>query len=96
MTDVDQSVQVMDKMSCSDSDEENVGDNNSEVLRPEKKRRKQLKKGIIYLSTIPPFMNVTKISEIMSQFGELGRIFLQPSKSKRPGRFTIFTIPFFI
>lgn len=50
-----------------------------------KKKKKVLKKGIVYLSTIPPFMNVTKISEIMRQYGEVGRVFLQPAKSKKPG-----------
>lgn len=45
-------------------------------------KKKVRKKGIIYLSTIPPFMNVTQIIEIMSQFGKVGRVFLQPSTSK--------------
>ncbi|XP_046991441.1 activator of basal transcription 1-like [Schistocerca americana] len=36
------------------------------------------KRGIIYLSTIPPYMNVTKVREIFGQFGELGRVYLQP------------------
>lgn len=45
-------------------------------------KKKTRKRGIIYLSTIPPYMNVTKIREIFSQFGEVGRIYLQPSGSK--------------
>uniref|UniRef100_A0A1B6CRS9 Activator of basal transcription 1 n=1 Tax=Clastoptera arizonana TaxID=38151 RepID=A0A1B6CRS9_9HEMI len=44
--------------------------------------KKLKKKGIIYLSTIPPFMNVTKITEIMGQFGQVGRVFLQPAVYK--------------
>ncbi|KAG8323525.1 Activator of basal transcription 1 [Homalodisca vitripennis] len=60
-----------------------VGDSDSKVRKTKKK--KLLKKGIIYVSTIPPFMNVTKITEIMSQYGEVGRVFLQPAKSKKPG-----------
>ena len=39
---------------------------------------KKHKRGIIYLSTIPRFMNVAKVREIFSQFGEVDRIFLQP------------------
>jgi ESF2/ABP1 family protein len=39
------------------------------------------KAGIIYLSTIPPKMNVTQIREYFAAFGEVGRSFLQPEKS---------------
>jgi ESF2/ABP1 family protein len=40
------------------------------------------KPGIIYLSKIPPKMNVTHIREFFSQFGEIHRSFLQPDKTK--------------
>ena len=46
------------------------------------KKKKTRKRGIIFLSTIPPYMNVAKIREIFSEFGEVGRIYLQPSASK--------------
>ena len=36
------------------------------------------KAGIIYLSKIPTYMNVKKIRHMMEQYGEVGRIFLQP------------------
>ncbi|XP_028031536.1 pre-rRNA-processing protein esf2-like [Bombyx mandarina] len=42
-------------------------------------KQKTRKRGIIFLSTIPPYMNVAKIREIFSQFGEVGRIYLQPT-----------------
>lgn len=45
------------------------------------KKKKIKKKGIIYLSTIPPYMNVAKIREIFGQYGDVGRIYLQPSAS---------------
>ncbi|KAH9633466.1 hypothetical protein HF086_013143 [Spodoptera exigua] len=57
-------------------------------------KKKTRKRGIIYLSTIPPYMNVAKIREIFSEFGDVGRIYLQPSakpgeKRKRvPNQFT--------
>lgn len=38
---------------------------------------KKNKRGIIYLSTIPKYMNVTKIREIFSAYGEVGRMYLQ-------------------
>ncbi|CAG9581022.1 unnamed protein product [Danaus chrysippus] len=46
-------------------------------------KKKPKKRGIIYLSTIPPYMNVAKIREIFSQFGDVGRIYLQ--SSAKPG-----------
>ncbi|RTG83086.1 ESF2/ABP1 family protein [Schistosoma bovis] len=38
--------------------------------------------GIIYLSTIPNGMNVSMISDIMQQFGKIGRVYLIPKKKK--------------
>ncbi|XP_011503818.1 PREDICTED: pre-rRNA-processing protein esf2-like [Ceratosolen solmsi marchali] len=35
------------------------------------------KRGIIYLATIPKYMNVIKIREIFSAYGEIGRVYLQ-------------------
>lgn len=40
-------------------------------------KQKLPKKGIIYLSTIPPYINVTKIREIFSEYGTVGRVYLQ-------------------
>lgn len=39
--------------------------------------KKKPKRGIIYISSIPPYMNVTKIREYFGNFGTLGRVFLQ-------------------
>lgn len=55
-------------------------DNNSDSGKVLKKKTK--KRGIVFLSTIPPYMNVAKIREIFSKYGEIGRIYLQPSASK--------------
>ena len=41
-------------------------------------KKKQQKRGIIYLSRIPPGMTPAKVRHIFSQFGEVGRIYLQP------------------
>ncbi|CAH8594750.1 unnamed protein product [Schistosoma rodhaini] len=38
--------------------------------------------GIVYLSTIPNGMNVSMISDIMQQFGKIGRVYLVPKKKK--------------
>ena len=39
--------------------------------------KKPPKRGIIYLSTIPPYMNVTKIREVFGEYGKIGRVYLQ-------------------
>jgi len=38
---------------------------------------KKVKRGIIYLSTIPKYMNITMIREIFSAYGKVGRVYLQ-------------------
>jgi len=43
------------------------------VMKPDKK----VKRGIIYLSTIPKYMNITMIREIFSAYGKVGRVYLQ-------------------
>lgn len=45
--------------------------------------RKKEKRGIIYLSTIPKFMNVTKVREIFGEYGEVDRVFLQPEEQSK-------------
>lgn len=57
-------------------EEEDVKEVNGKQQKPLKKR----KKGIIYISSIPQHMNVAICRELMEQFGEVGRIFLQPDK----------------
>lgn len=44
--------------------------------KPKKKR----KKGIIYISNIPKHMNVTRIREFLGEYGNIGRVYLQPEK----------------
>ncbi|KAJ8920605.1 hypothetical protein NQ315_004744 [Exocentrus adspersus] len=39
--------------------------------------KKPPKHGIIYLSSIPPYMNVSRIREIFGEFGTVGRVYLQ-------------------
>ena len=42
---------------------------------------KRSKPGIIYLSSVPPYMKPNKMRNIMLQFGEVGKIYLQPEDS---------------
>lgn len=38
---------------------------------------RKAKRGIVYLSNIPKFMNIAKIRELFSVHGKIGRIYLQ-------------------
>lgn len=42
---------------------------------------KKRKRGIIYLSKIPKYMNIAKIRELFSEYGKIGRIYLQLSEN---------------
>jgi len=55
----------------------------SETLQEKKK-----KPGVIYLSSVPDGMNVTQTTAFFSEFGRVGRVFLQPDKTdKQKGKF---------
>lgn len=40
------------------------------------------KKGIVYLSSIPKYMNVTKLRELLGEYAVIGRVFLQPASNR--------------
>lgn len=40
-------------------------------------KTKKRKRGIVYLSSIPKYMNIAKIRELFSIYGEVGRIYFQ-------------------
>ncbi|KAF5270304.1 hypothetical protein FQA39_LY18875 [Lamprigera yunnana] len=56
---------------------------NKEMSKTDIKTRK---KGIIYLSTIPPYLNVSRIREIFSEYGTVGRIYLQLEVQELKGK----------
>ncbi|KIP09219.1 hypothetical protein PHLGIDRAFT_87104 [Phlebiopsis gigantea 11061_1 CR5-6] len=43
----------------------------------------QEKTGVIYISRIPPGMQPAKVRHLMGQYGEVGRVYLQPEDAKR-------------
>lgn len=43
-----------------------------------KKRKREPEPGVIYLSRIPTGMNVKKIRQVFEDYGEIGRMFIQP------------------
>lgn len=63
-----------------DPDEANDNEHKPSTSNSSKKQKKPRKKGIIYIGSIPPHMNVAICRELMEQFGEVGRIFLQPDR----------------
>lgn len=54
-----------------------MSDKEGEILEEANVSKKKPKRGIIYLSSIPPYMNVTRIREYFGEFGTLGRVYLQ-------------------
>lgn len=42
-------------------------------------KKKERKAGVIYICSIPKHMNVTVLRTLLEQFGEIGRIYLQPA-----------------
>lgn len=62
-------------MNCNVEDESQA---QKEIAETKVKRfAKKDKRGIIYLFTIPKYMNVTLIREIFSVYGKVGRVYLQ-------------------
>lgn len=48
----------------------------------EKEQKKIKRSGVVYLSSIPPYMKPQKIRHIMSRFGEVERLYLKPEDAK--------------
>lgn len=63
---------------------EELNENNSKHSKSKKKQRlleeaaKADQRGICYLSRIPPHMDPVKLRQILSQYGEIQRIYLAP------------------
>lgn len=82
---------IQDAPDESDKDQEaNLKSNGEEVDDIKKsKRKKRLlkeaaraeKRGICYLSRIPPHMDPLKLRQILSQFGDIQRIYLTPESN---------------
>lgn len=70
-----------------DEEDENMSENDEEAgpsgLNDDDKPEKKKKRGIIYLSSIPKYMNVTILREMLGSYAKIGRIFLQPGKLSR-------------
>jgi len=75
------------EMNCEDDDDDDggafeAGTNEEDVL--EKSNGKKLIPGIVYIGHIPPRMRPKHMRNMLSVYGEIGRIFLQPEgKTKK-------------
>merc|ERR1712071_363633 len=82
----DEEVEEMEEDGEEDGDEEEDEDVEEEETEVVKKK----KPGLIYLSTIPPNMNVQVLRETFMAYGDVGRIYLQPQtkgeNKKRKGK----------
>ncbi|XP_012054373.1 PREDICTED: activator of basal transcription 1-like [Atta cephalotes] len=52
-------------------------DESTQIQKKVQKKGKKVKRGIIYLSTIPKYMNIMMIREMFSAYGKVGRVYLQ-------------------
>ena len=53
-------------------------DDEAETLTKSKIGKGPKTPGVVYLSRIPPFMKPIKVRQLLSEYGEVGRVFLQP------------------
>lgn len=68
---------------CKKSDSENSIEEEMELeTKPEEDiiQKKKRKRGIVYLSSIPKYMNVALIKNLFGEYGSVGRVYLQLSE----------------
>ena len=53
------------------------------VERLQKFREENEKKGVVYLSRIPPYMRPIKLRHLLSQYGDVLRIYLEPERKSK-------------
>jgi ESF2/ABP1 family protein len=80
----------------SDGGDSDAERENAEALKPDVKpltaeklakfQAKLAKTGVCFMSRIPPFMKHTKLRSILSKYGEIGRIYLNPEDPKVTAR----------
>ena len=49
-----------------------------EVEGRRRKKKKAKVAGVVYLSRVPPFMRPRKVRHLLSKYGSIGRVYLQP------------------
>ncbi|KAF0700331.1 Aste57867_9144 [Aphanomyces stellatus] len=73
-----------------ENDETAIGDDDDDDMAPAKggkKDKKEEKKGVLYMSRVPPFMKPDQVRRLLSEYGEIGRIYLvEEDKTARKRR----------
>jgi Mg-chelatase subunit ChlI len=73
-----------DEQQDDDEDEQQDDDDDDDRVVTEEEaaafRAEQERRGVIYMSRIPPYMQPTKLRHILSQYGEVHRIYLTPER----------------
>ena len=64
---LDQELSVIEDQMMSDLSEKSSDDSVKKTIP-----------GIVYLSSVPPFMRPHKLKHLLSQYGAVGRVYLQP------------------
>ncbi|CAG0915606.1 unnamed protein product [Notodromas monacha] len=73
----------MESVDVEDETQQQCSDDNSEIRNaPNSEKKRKRKAGVIYMSTVPRTLTVAQIRSLMSQFGKVGRIFLQPEDNR--------------
>ncbi|EQC42507.1 hypothetical protein SDRG_00240 [Saprolegnia diclina VS20] len=69
------------------AEEDEDEDDLAPVAKKAKKAKKETKKGVIYMSRVPPFMKPEKVRHLLSQYGDIERIYLvEEDKTARKKR----------
>merc|ERR1719237_945045 len=74
----------LERLGLADADEDEQEE--EEARQRMEKRRKRRKPGIVYLSCIPPGYNVSQTTMFFTQFGQVGRVFLQPANKDKSSK----------
>ncbi|XP_057333417.1 activator of basal transcription 1-like [Microplitis mediator] len=65
---------------------------NEEEKKNDDKRKKKYKRGIIYISQIPKYMNCAILREMLSVYGKIDRVYLQLANSEKPTKSKVIEI----
>ncbi|GAV54260.1 hypothetical protein ZYGR_0AK07630 [Zygosaccharomyces rouxii] len=68
--------------STADEEAEKKAKKLERIQKLKKAKKSKHKTGVVYLSTIPPYMKPTKMRQILSRFGDVDRLFLRREDEK--------------
>lgn len=60
------------------AEDTSVSSETSPKAKEKKKKKRKLIPGVVYLSRIPPYMKPHKLKHLLSPYGRVGHVYLQP------------------